>query len=117
MPADRALYRLILRASERFGTSQRLADAAGVSLSHMLRGAKAGQLGTDALLAIAEASGEDPNALLAASGKGDVASRIERLYGKPRAGLSADDRVLIDLPDDTKRHLRRVLETLRARRA
>jgi hypothetical protein len=77
------LYPLVLRASARVGTSQRLAELVGMSLSAMLRGAKTGQLSTDSMLAIAEQGGVDPLVLLRAAGKGDAADRIHRLFGPP----------------------------------
>ena len=108
----RVLYAIIRRAAKRLGTAQKLAAVADLSLSAMLRGAKTGRLNTDSLLRIAEAGGEDPTALLVAAGKGDAARRIQRLYGKPTAPLSADERQLLALDDEAKRQLCRLIDGL-----
>jgi acetyl-CoA carboxylase alpha subunit len=106
------LYPLVLRASARVGTSQRLAELVGMSLSAMLRGAKTGQLSTDAMLAIAEVGGVDPLPLLRAAGKRATADRIQRLFGPAQPALTADERRLLALADEEKRQLCRLIKGL-----
>lgn len=108
------LYSLVLRAAGTMGNGQRLADAIGVSLSAMLRGAKTGRLSTDTLLTIAEVAGENPGALLTAAGKGKTARRIQRLYGTSRAPRTEFDRRLLALPLETKRQMLRLVDALAA---
>ena len=99
-----ALGRLVDRARATHGNLQAIADAAGVSLSALVRATKAPHvLSTEKLLALAEAIGERPDVVLKAAGKSDVAARLTRLYGTPAKPLSAVDRALLELPAGKKR--------------
>jgi hypothetical protein len=106
------LYALVARASEHVGGRTQLAKVINYPLSTLGRGARTGSLSTDVLLAIAEAGGVDPTELLTAAGKIETARRIQRLYGKPRPGLSNDERALLALDGESKRQLRRLIDGL-----
>jgi hypothetical protein len=98
------LSKLVEAAVPRFGNYQRIADAAGFTLSALMRALKGGGiLGVDKLVALAEAIGADPADVLRAAGKEDVAEILERVYGTPLRPLNAIDRALLKLPADTKR--------------
>lgn len=108
------LYDLLLRAAETAGTVQAIADAMDMSLSALIRGAKSASMSTDACLRLSEVIGVDPSLVLSLVGKADTAKRIERLYGKPRGPLTADDRALLALHPAAKAHLRRLVDGLRS---
>jgi hypothetical protein len=113
-----AAYPIVMRAAKRLGSATALAEAAGLTVSAMLRCAKGHNrltLGAESCLSIAEVSGENPSALLRAAGKGEVADRIERLYGPPRPPLSADERALLALDEETKRRVRELIEYIKSR--
>lgn len=98
------LSRIVDAAVPKFGNYQRIADAAGFTLSALMRALKGGGiLGVDKLIALAEAIGADPGDVLRAAGKEDVADILERVYGKPPRSLNAIDRELLKLPADKKR--------------
>lgn len=100
------LARLVDRAKPAYGTYRAIAEAAGISESALNRALKHDQvLGTDLLLALAEAIGESPDAVLRAAGKADTADRLVRLYEKPARPLSSVDRALTALPVSKKRGL------------
>lgn len=106
------LTTLVDRAKAAAGGYQAIADAAGISLSALLRGMKGKHvLGTDALLALADAIGANPDAVLRAGGKAQTAARLARLYGSPARPLSAVDRALVGLPAARKRALLALLGT------
>jgi hypothetical protein len=109
------LYALVRQAADKVGNATQLAKLVGVSLSAMLRGAKNQQLSADVLLAIAEYGALEPGAILHAADKGDTARRLVRLYGKPQAPLTADDRALLALDAESKRQLLRIVTTIRGR--
>jgi hypothetical protein len=106
------LYSLVVQAAEKNGSMTALAKLIGISISALTRGAKSGLISTDTLLGVAEHGGIDPTILLAAAGKGDTAKRIARLYGKQKTILSADERALLDLDDETKRQMVRLIDGL-----
>lgn len=71
----------------RYGSGQRLAERMEMSLSAFLRAAHAQRtFSIENCLILAEETGEHASQILRLAGKGDVADRIERLYGaaKPR---------------------------------
>jgi hypothetical protein len=65
----------------RYGTAQALADAIGMRLSAFARATRAGTLGVEQCLRLAENTREPPGRVLRLAGKGEVAELIERLYG------------------------------------
>jgi hypothetical protein len=98
------LARLVDEAVPTFGNYKTIAHAAGISLSALRRGMlRNGVLGTDALIAVAEAIGQSPDVVLKAGGKADVAARLTRLYGPPAKRPGAIDRALLELRPATKR--------------
>jgi len=100
------LARLIDRAKPAYGSYRAIGEAAGISESAIARSMRDPQvLGTDKLLALAEAIGASPDDVLRAAGKIETADVLVRLYGTPPAPLSAVDRALIDLPLAKKRAL------------
>lgn len=66
----------------RFGTKTKLAQAIGVSLTQIGRGANAGKYSVENLLKLAKVAAADPSTVLRLAGKGDVADLLEDLYGK-----------------------------------
>ncbi len=100
------LARLVNRAKPAFGSYRAIGEAAGISESALIRAVKNDRvLGTDKLLALAEAIGASPTTVLRACGKHETAELLERLYGTPPVPLSAVDRALVALPAARKRAL------------
>lgn len=100
------LAALVARHVRTFGSYRAIAREAGISESALLRALKGPHvIGTDLLLALAEAIGESPDTVLRAAGKHDTADRLIRLYDTPPKPLSALDRQLLALPSAKKRGL------------
>lgn len=100
------LARLVDRAKPAYGSYRAIGEAAGISESALIRALKMPQvLGTDKLLALAEAIGESPDAVLRAAGKEETADLLVRLYNTPPTPLSTVDRALVKLPRAKKRGL------------
>lgn len=98
---------------ERYGTSHAVAELIGMSASAFSRGThNEATLSVDNLLKLAEGTGESPTEVLRLAGKGELADRIERLYGPPRAPLSAQARALLALDPTVQRQLLQLVATL-----
>lgn len=95
--------------ADRYRTASALAEAVGMSLSAFQRGVKAGSLGVDKCLVLAERAGVHPSEVLRLAGKGETAAIIERLYAKDQPHLSPIDLELIALPMGAKRQMLRLV--------
>lgn len=95
---------------DRFGTAAALAEAINLSHSAFSRGVHAGTLSTLNLLRLAAAAELSPSEVLRSAKKGDIADLIETLYGAPKRvhdetaqrvlamleGLSAEQRAALE---------------------
>lgn len=95
--APEAFKELLTLLVRRFGSRDALGKKIGMSGSRVGR-AIDGQysFNIENCLKLADATGESPSVVLRAAGKQEVADLIERLYGKSRPGLGANERELLD---------------------
>lgn len=96
--------------AERFGTKTKLAEAIGVSLTQIGRGADAGKYSVVNLLKLAKVAEADPSWVLQLAGKGDIALLIEDLYGK--STLTPEQRAWLRAFADVPEKLHRALLNL-----
>jgi len=96
-PSPDEFRELLTSLVRRFGSRDALGKKIGMSGSRVGR-AIDGQYAFNITncLKLAEASGESPSMVLSAAGKHDVATLIERLYGRGRPGVSSTERELLD---------------------
>lgn len=91
------------------GKTTHLAAAIGVTPSRFSRLMRQGEysLSAENCLRVSRVTGEDPDQVLRAAGKGDVADLIHELYGK--ADASAEEKQLLrtwrSLPEDRRKVL------------
>lgn len=82
---------------EKHGAAQPIAEELDISLSALLRGVQVGTLSTENCLRLAEAYALRPSEVLQVAGKGEIATLIEGLYGKPiPTTILASDRRRLD---------------------
>jgi hypothetical protein len=115
-----------------FRTVREFAEVLDVDPTHLSRamGTNSRPFDINGLFKLAEVTGENPSDVLRAAGKGDLADRIESLYGKPQPVRSRRLRDIVKLVEEIEAsglddegldlaltHLRRSAQIVRQRRA